>query len=199
MTLGQSYFDDIYRHHPDPWRFRTRWYEARKRQVTMAALPDRHYRSVFEPGCSIGLLSRLLAERCDRVVAMDVSAAALQQARNDLPPNVQLQQGSVPADWPSGRFELIVLSELGYYLDDEGCQQLADLAVRTARDVVSVHWRHPVEDYPLGGDHVHQIIEQAAADRGLERICGHIEADFRLGVWSHDHRSVAARTGLVQP
>ena len=72
MTLGQPYFDDLYRHHPDPWGFRTRWYETRKRQMTMAALPDQHYASVFEPGCSIGLLTRLLAARSDRVLAMDI-------------------------------------------------------------------------------------------------------------------------------
>ena len=69
----------------------------------MAAWPDRHYGSVFGPGCSIGLLTRLLAGRSDPVLAMDVSAAALQQARAGLPPNVELQQGSVPADRPSGR------------------------------------------------------------------------------------------------
>jgi SAM-dependent methyltransferase len=197
MTLGQPYFDDIYRQSPDPWGFRTRWYETRKRQVTMAALPDHHYGSVFEPGCSNGLLTGLLAGRSDRVLAMDVSAAALQQARAGLPPNVELQQGSVPADWPSGRFDLVVLSELGYYLDENDCQQLATLAVSTGRDVVAAHWRHPVEDYPLSGDRVHRIIHQAAADGGLERICSHIEVDFRLAVWSRDRRSVAARTGLV--
>ena len=197
MTLDQPYFDHLYRSRPDPWGFRTRWYEARKRQVTMAALPGRHYRSVFEPGCSIGLLTRLLAARSDRVVAMDISAAALGQARTGLPPSVQLEQGTVPADWPSGRFELVVLSELGYYLDENDCQQLATLAVNTADDVVAVHWRHPVEDYPLSGDHVHQIIQQTAADHGLQQICSHIEADFQLAVWSRDRRSVASRTGLI--
>ena len=104
----------------------------------------------------------------------------------------------MPADWPSAQFEFVVLSELGYYLDEKSCQQLATLCVSTARDVVAVHWRHLVEDYPLSGDHVHQIIEQTATDRGLERICSHIETDFRLGVWSRDRRSVASRTGLIQ-
>jgi SAM-dependent methyltransferase len=197
MTLEQAYFDDLYRHHPDPWGFRTRWYESRKRQLTMAALPDRRYASVFEPGCSIGLLTQLLAARSDRVLAMDISAAALRQARAALAAHVQLRQGSVPDDWPSGRFDLVVLSELGYYLDERRCQRTAELAVSSARDLVAVHWRHPVEDYPLTGDHVHQLIQQAAAQQGLHRICDHVEADFRLAVWSHDHRSVGSRTGLV--
>ena len=123
----------------------------------MAALPDRHYASVFEPGCSIGLLTRLLAARSDRVLAMDISAAALQQARTPMfPPTSSFDKESVPDDWPPGRFDLVVLSELGYYLDEKDCQQLASLAVTTAGDLVAVHWRHPVEDYPLTGDHVHQ-------------------------------------------
>ena len=157
MTLGQPYFDNLYRHHSDPWGFRTRWYETRKRQLTTAALPDQHYASMFEPGCSVGLLTRLLAARSDRVLAMDISPAALEEARAGLPPHVQLQRGSVPADWPSGHFDLVVLSELGYYLDEKDCQRMATLTVTAARDLIAVHWRHPVEDYPLAGDHVHHM------------------------------------------
>jgi SAM-dependent methyltransferase len=197
MTLGEPYFDDLYRHHPDPWGFRTRWYETRKRQATMAALPDRHYPSVFEPGCSTGLLTRLLAARSDRVLAMDISAAALQHAHTNVPDHVQLRKGAVPHDWPAGRFDLVVLSELGYYLDEKDCQQLARLAATSAGDLIAVHWRHPVEDYPLTGDHVHHILEHTAAEHRLTRICHHVEADFRLAVWSRDRRSVAARTGLI--
>jgi trans-aconitate methyltransferase len=197
VTLGQEYFDRLYQHHSDPWKFRTRWYEARKLQMTMAALPDEHYPSVFEPGCSIGLLTRLLAARSDRVLAMDTSAAALRQAQTSVPDHVQLRKGTVPDDWPSGHFDLVVLSELGYYLDEKDCQQLATRAVTSAADLIAVHWRHPVEDYPLTGDHVHRIMDQTTAAHGLIRICHHVETDFRLAVWSHDHRSVASRTGLI--
>jgi trans-aconitate methyltransferase len=199
MTLGPEYFDDLYRRHRDPWGFRTRWYEARKRHLTMAALPDQRYASVFEPGCSIGLLTQLLAARSDRVLALDVSAAALQQARVSLPVHVQLRQGAVPHDWPTGHFDLVVLSELGYYLEKASCQQMAEMAAATARDLVAVHWRHPVDDYPLTGDDVHQVIHQAAIEHGLAQVCSHVEADFHLAVWSHDHRSVGSRTGLVPP
>ena len=197
MTLGPEYFDGLYRRHPDPWGFRTRWYESRKRHLTMAALPDQRYASVFEPGCSIGLLTQLLAARSDRVLALDVSTAALQQARVGLPAHVQLRQGSVPHDWPAGRFDLVVLSELGYYLDEPTVSKWPRWPQPPACDLVAVHWRHPVEDYPLTGDHVHQLIQQAAIEHGLAPISSHVEADFRLAVWSHDHRSVASRTGLV--
>ena len=160
-------------------------------------LPDAHYEMVFEPGCSIGVLTHELASRCGRVLAMDISTGAIEQARIDQPDNVELRVGSVPADWPPGRFDLVVLSEMGYYLDVPDCHRLAQLATTGAGDLVAVHWRHRVRDYPLTGDQFHRILDQNAARQGLGRICSHVEADFRLAVWSRDHRSVAGRTGLL--
>jgi trans-aconitate methyltransferase len=197
VTLRRGYFEDLYAGDDDPWSFRTRWYETRKRRLTMATLPDEHYGSVFEPGCSIGVLSAELADRCDHLLAMDISAQALQQAKAELPPRVELRQGGVPSDWPAGDFDLIVLSEIGYYLDDEDCRRLAELAVTSARDVIAVHWRHPVDDYPLTGDAVHRVINHLAQAHGLAGVASHIEEDLRIDVWSSNHRSVAARTGLL--
>jgi SAM-dependent methyltransferase len=196
MTLDRSYFERLYRDHQDPWEFRTRWYEARKRRLTMAALPDERYLSVFEPGCSIGLLTAELAERSDHVLATDISAQALEQARSALPGHVELRRGAIPTDWPAGRFDLIVLSEVGYYLDREDCHLLAELAITTGRDVIAVHWRHLVDDYPLTGDEVHEVIGRCADRGGLAMVASHLEADLRIEVWSTDHRSVATRTGL---
>ena len=78
MSLAPSYFDNLYEISPDPWGLGSREYEARKYGLTMAALPRRHYKRVFEPGCSIGVLTRMLAERAESVVASDVSLAALE-------------------------------------------------------------------------------------------------------------------------
>ena len=199
MTLSSGYFEDIYQQHDDPWGFRTRWYEARKRALTLAALTRDHYRSVFEPGCSIGVLTGALAERSDEVLAMDISSKALEQAALGLPSNVRLQQGAVPDDWPDRRFDLIVLSEVGYYLDHFDCRRLATLASGSADELVAVHWRHPVTDYPLTGDEVHDHIRVSAEEAGLRSMVAHHEADLRIDVWSRDHRSVAARCGLVAP
>jgi SAM-dependent methyltransferase len=197
MTLDRSYFESLYEDYEDPWEFRTRWYEARKRLLTMAALPEQRYLSVFEPGCSIGLLTADLAARSDYVLATDISVKALEQARSTLPDRVELRRGAVPSDWPAARFDLIVLSEVGYYLDVEDCELLAELAVTTGRDLIAVHWRHLVDDYPLTGDEVHEIINRCAGRHGLAVLASHIEADLRIEVWSTDHRSVAGRTGLL--
>ena len=197
MTLPPQYFDDLYAGEADPWGFRTRWYEHRKRRLTMAALPDEHYHTVFEPGCSIGLLSAELAGRADCVLSMDVSAAALRRAAETVPVNVELVRGAVPGNWPDRTFDLVVLSEVGYYLDGHDCQQLAELAVTSTRDLMAIHWRHPVPDYPLSGDEVHKILDIGAGTHGLSRVVRHLEVDVRVEVWSRDSRSVAARTGLV--
>jgi SAM-dependent methyltransferase len=197
MSLPRTYFDEIYRRDSDPWGFRTRPYEARKRELTMAVLPDPNYRSAFEPGCSIGLLTALLAPRCERLLAMDISPQALDVARSELSSHVELRQGAIPADWPQERFDLVVLSEVGYYLDSDECRTMAELAMTSGRDLVAVHWRHPVDDYPLSGDQVHVILQDAADARNLKSLARHLEQDFRIDVWSSDHRSVAARSGLL--
>ena len=52
-----------------------RWYERRKYAITMAMLPLPRYRHAYEPGCSVGVLTELLAARCDHVTATDVAEA----------------------------------------------------------------------------------------------------------------------------
>ncbi|WP_411701383.1 bifunctional PIG-L family deacetylase/class I SAM-dependent methyltransferase, partial [Conyzicola sp.] len=81
VELGAAYFDDLYGRHDDPWGFTDRWYEERKRAVTLASLPEQHYGSALEVGCSIGVLTSELAGRCSALLAVDVSRAAVEAAR----------------------------------------------------------------------------------------------------------------------
>lgn len=196
MTLPTAYFDEMYRHSDDPWDFRARPYERRKRDVTLACLPEMHYSTAFEPGCSIGVLTHDLAARCDRLVSMDISDLALTTAARNVPENVALRQGSVPDDWPPEPFQLVVLSEVAYYLSDADCRRVGELAANGAVDLLVVHWRRPVDGYPLSGDAVHEIIGETSSGAGMRQLVDHREADFRLDVWSHDGRSVASRTGV---
>jgi hypothetical protein len=199
-ALPPQYFDGLYAANDDPWEFSRRWYERRKRAVTMAALPRPRFGSAFEPGCSIGLLSEELAARCDRLLATDVAAAALTSARARLAPydGVRVEQLRVPEEWPSERFDLIVLSEIAYYCDESGAASLGRQAAGSlAADGVLVlcHWTHPVEDYPLPGAQAQRIVREAS---GLDVQVSHREADFRLEVLVPPGTpSVAAREGLV--
>ena len=198
-SLGVGYFDDLYARRDDPWGFESRWYERRKRAVTLAALPDERYASALELGCSIGVLTADLAERCDSLLSTDVSSAAIDTARARLSdrPNVLFEVADAAAHFPEGRFDLIVLSELGYYFDRTGLDSLVDAIgehLAAGGTLLACHWRHEVADYPLGGDEVHEVL---AARLGLERLTRHLERDFVLDVYSSDGRSVAERTGLA--
>lgn len=201
MSLPPAYFERLYAGDDDPWGFGDRWYEQRKRAVTLAALTCPRYGSAFEVGCSIGLLTQALAGRCDQVLAVDVSTRALELATGRVADagNVVLERRAVPDDWPSGRrFDLVVLSEVGYYLDAAELVRLADLAVRSLTpdgELLLCHWRHEVADYPLLGDEVH---EQLRSRTDLEVAVSHVEPDFRLDVLVAAGRdaSVARATGV---
>src|ERR1700677_2434497 len=121
QTLKPDYFDALYTADPDPWNFGTSPYERAKYALTLDALPKPRYRSALEVGCSIGVLTRSLASRCDAVVAIDAAPTPLVEARRrcaDLP-GVRFEQMFVPDEWPDGDFELILLSEVVYYLSRE--------------------------------------------------------------------------------
>jgi len=201
MTTPIAYFEQMYAANPDPWSFATRWYDQRKHALTAAALPRRRYRSAFEPGCSTGALTARLAGRCDRLLAVDAVPAAVKSAAERLAdqPHVVVRQADVPHDWPDGAFDLIVLSELGYYFDDADLDRLLTNAVTSLEpggDLVAVHWRWPVAEHARSGDDVHSRL---AALPQLERSATHQEADFRLEVFARvppPARSVAQREGL---
>jgi predicted TPR repeat methyltransferase len=200
-ALPPAYFDQLYAANADPWDFAGRWYESRKRAITMASLPRHRFRRAFEPGCSIGLLSELLADRCDELIAADVSDAALRSARVRLADrtNVDVQLLQVPEQWPDGRFDLIVISEIAYYCDESGAELLGRKAGASLSGdgvLVLCHWLHPVADYPLAGDTAQRAVSEAS---GLRRLGCHEEEDFRLEVLvPHNTRSVAAAEGLAK-
>lgn len=196
MTLGPEYFEKVYAGSADPWGFTTRWYEERKYALSLAMLPHRRYANAFEPGCSIGVLTALLAARCDRLLSCDVSPEAVRQARRRAP-GARVEQRNLPGDWPEGPFDLIVFSEFLYYLGPEDLDRVLRLAgesLTPGGTLLAVHWRHLVADYPQTGDEVHA----ALARTELSLLAEHREADFVAEVYVNgDPVSVAAAEGLA--
>ncbi|EPR76708.1 Methyltransferase type 12 [Leifsonia rubra CMS 76R] len=199
-SLSGEYFDTFYAGKADPWGFESRWYEQRKRALTLGALPRERFGRVLEVGCSIGVLTEQLAARCDHLHATDIAEQPLKAARERLKneSHVTFHQTDAPGEWPSGEFDLIVLSEVGYYFSEEA---LSDLVCRAAASLaadgvlLACHWRHPVSDYPLTGDQVHARLQ---AESNLERFVHHSEEDFLLELYSPPPaRSVARQTGLL--
>ena len=184
-TLPTSYFDELYAADPDPWQFETSEYERGKYAATLAALPQERYSSALEVGCSIGVLTRQLAGRCDVLVSLDIAEGALDRARarcQDLA-HVDFRLKQVPNDWPEGRFDLIVLSEVVYYLDAGDVERLVERvrgALAVGGDVVLVHWTGETH-YPLTGDTAaERFIDRASA---FLRVHGQARTDkYRLDV-----------------
>lgn len=193
-------FDDMFDESDDPWRFESSWYEQRKRAVTLAALPRERLGAVLEVGCSTGVLTSALAHRATTVVGTDVSARAVDRARARLAGNdaVTIRQLRSPQQWPEGSFDLVVLSEVGYFWQPDELDRALALSVGSLTEdglLLLCHWRHPVDGWPLDGDMVH---EAAVGLRGLQVVVSHVETDFRLdvlaaGAW----QTPATREGLA--
>ena len=181
----REYFEHLYEHDPDPWGFETRWYEQRKYALTVAALPEPRYRSAFEPGCSVGVLTELLAARCDALLATDIVPVALERATARLAPlpHVRVELRAVPEDWPEGPFDLVVLSEVAYYLPGPALELLVDRAVRSMDPggvLEAVHWRRDT-GYALSAQAAHALIASGSAR--LAPVGHYEDDDFILDVW----------------
>lgn len=185
--LPDEYFDDIYATATDPWRLAERWYEERKYTLTLAMLPEVRYRHAFEPGCSIGTLTEKLTLRCDHVTSSDVAAAALDATRDRVhragrSDRLTLCGTSLDGEWPTDDVDLVVISEVAYYLHPDTLRQVLDrecARLATGTTVVAAHWRHPVADYPMSGDRANGLI---VATAGLTRAANYQDDDVVIDV-----------------
>lgn len=182
-TIPPAYFDELYAANPDPWRFADSVYEREKYRATLDALPRDRYGAALEVGCSIGVLTKQLAARCDALLSIDVAVTALSQAESHCAGcvNVRFEQMCVPGDWPTGTFDLILLSEVVYYLDKSDVTRLGERvsnAVVHKGEVLLVHWLGETH-YPLSGDEAVDAFIQATAS-SLD-VVGHARTDdYRL-------------------
>ncbi|MBC7779170.1 MAG: methyltransferase domain-containing protein [Proteobacteria bacterium] len=195
MSHPPEHFDALFAATDDPWLFKSRWYEARKRALTLACLPAHRYAAAYEPGCANGELSAALAERCDHLLVSDGSSRAVALARARLADlrHVEVQQAWLPEGWPGRTFDLIVISELGYFLSPSALDVFATHArasLRRGGTILGCHWRRASADCELDGDAVHRRMGDRFA---LPRIIEVVDADLRIEVWCDDARSVAQR------
>ena len=167
-SLDQTYFDALYSRDPDPWGFATSPYEDGKYTETLSVLPRARYAHALEVGCSIGELTCRLAPRCDRLDAVDVAEAALTRARtrNAGHPQAHFHHMTFPHAIPAGSFDLVLLSEVLYYLSDADLALAAKLVterVWPGGDVLLVHWLGETPDYPSTGDRASEAFMAAAS------------------------------------
>ena len=209
-ATSQYYFDALYERSDDPWRIAGNWYEQRKRGLVTAVLPRRRFRHAFEPPCGSGELSLELGRRCDRLLCSDFSATAVEIAQERWQ---QAGAGSrsascdacfvrmaVPDEWPTQlgpAFDLIILSEFGYYVDSNALNALpalADASLAPDGVLLACHWKHDFAQRVHGTPAVHALFDQLD---GLHRCAHYEDADFLLDAWSREPRSVATLEELT--
>ena len=181
-TLPRDYFDRLYQNDADPWNFATKEYEHRKYAATLENLPRARYRNALELGCSIGVLTQMLAARADRLWSVDAAQIAVEAARArcaDLA-NVEIQRATLPAEFPAGQFDLMMMSEVGYYFALPDLKSLSERVLgglETGGDLMLVHYLPDVPDYPLTGDDVHRFFLEIS---GLQHLSGLRAQRYRL-------------------
>ncbi len=130
MSRDAASFDRLYRETADPWNYETSPYEAEKYARCLALLPPRRFGRALEVGCSIGVMSEAIARRCDSLLGLDFAPTAVERARARRIPGARFEVAGVPEGWPEGRWDLIVLSEVLYYLSpaalDEAIRRVVD-------------------------------------------------------------------------
>jgi cyclopropane fatty-acyl-phospholipid synthase-like methyltransferase len=85
--------------------FRGEPYENAKYSATLDALGSRQFEAAFEIGCSVGVLSAMLAVRCNALLSVDINERALEAAcaRCAKLPNVRFALMDFPRAQPAGR------------------------------------------------------------------------------------------------
>ena len=172
MNTPAEYFDTLFATSEDPWSFRQRWYEKRKRDLSLAALLHQRYERIFEPGCANGELSLALAQRSDHFLGMDLCERAVDLARDRLAghAHARIERGAIPSDWPPGQFDL------------------------TAGSILACHWLHAIDGCPMQGAQVHRMLSEHLT---LPRQARHQERDFLLELWSADTAALSLEEQIL--
>ncbi len=171
---GAEHFETLYRGDNDPWGARDSAYEIEKREDVIHFLGDDWQGSAIEIGCGEGHLSAALATRFSAVTGFDLdpNIVARANARHGAPGRVEFHVGRMPDDFPDLPFDLLVLSEMLYFLTEPEIETLLSRACRKSRPgagLLLVNYLGPT-DTPLSGDDAADFLRMVAAEKlTLER------------------------------
>jgi predicted TPR repeat methyltransferase len=192
-TTCEEFFERKYRADADPWDFATSPYEQQRYETILRAIDHRRYRRALEPGCSVGVLTSRLASFCDEVEAFDIAPSAAAAAREQCRglTNVHLSCAGLSEDRIDGQFDLIVLSEIGYYFEVAELRRIASiLASRLLPSgvIVAAHWLGTSSDHVLTGDAVHDELRSIFEQAGVVLELAERYSAFRMDRWKKVRR-----------
>jgi SAM-dependent methyltransferase len=118
---GAQEWDEFYGTSVDPYDVQTSTSVKSRYETTLRALGDRRFSRALEVGCGEGVLTELVAPRCDELLAVDVSQVAVERARQRMAgrTGVTVERRTLPEEVPPGPFDLILCSEVLYYWERE--------------------------------------------------------------------------------
>jgi SAM-dependent methyltransferase len=184
-ATSQTFFENMYRNDCDPWRFASSAYELERYTAIMAALDNRRYRSAFEPGCSIGVLTERLASQCELLLATDISPTAVELARERCShlANVQVVCLPLTEHLSIKDMDLLMLSEVGYYFDRDLWRTVVQNLVKgvvASGTILASHWLGQSDDHLQTGDNIHSALQSLD---GLDLEHSERHPGFRLDRW----------------
>jgi cyclopropane fatty-acyl-phospholipid synthase-like methyltransferase len=159
--MRPGYFNHLF-DEGDPFGFDDHPVEQLKFDRTLEVCEPNVRGRVLEIGCAAGSFSEHLASRAVDVLALDVSPAAVEQAAQRLRnrPNVRTAAMSIAERFPEGTFDLIVASDVLYYLSVEDVERTLrriENGLAETGAFVTVHYV-PRMGALLNGDEVHDLL-----------------------------------------
>jgi len=158
--VSAATFEARYRAEGDPWRTLSDPAERAKADAVLSACGDGPFASVVDLGAGLGVLAAALAYRSRRLRALDAAPTAVAAAAGRLArwPGARAAVAVLPDDLPRDTFDLVVASEVLYYLSPAAFAatlRWLDGAVAPAGRVVAVHWTGSAPDLQRSADDVH--------------------------------------------
>jgi SAM-dependent methyltransferase len=128
-------FDLLYSRKSDPFGsgLSCYRYQKLKYEKLISFLPKRNYSSVLDVGCGLGPFTRELSPHAGRVLGVDLSEAAVNQARDSsrANPNVRFERRDIQQIGKIGeKFDLITVLDVLYYLPNLSDEVLKSVAAQ---------------------------------------------------------------------
>jgi predicted TPR repeat methyltransferase len=161
--VSAAAFEARYRAEGDPWLTLSDPDERAKADAALAACGDGPFDAVCDLGAGLGVLAAGLAPRSRRLLALDAAPTAVAGAAERLAPwpHAGARVAVLPRDLPAGPFDLVVASEVLYYLppaDLDATLRWLDHALVPGGRLVAVHWTGSAPDLQHSADAVHDAL-----------------------------------------